>query len=548
LFFCLFLFVLRKALKQEKHFSLHHTKTKQSIRSHNFIYFLSKRITEQKMFARLLILCSILPVLLALPQRFKGKFVYSAEDLKENKEQINYKKLYQQKGYVGDQSEKFFEQRLDHFDRSLTTTFKQRYFINDTFWKGDANAPIFLCVGGEGPPLDRTVLSNSVHCNDMVELAPKHNALMLALEHRYYGPSNPFEDFSTENLKYLNTEQALGDVATFVKMINDDFKLTGANRWVTWGGSYPGMVAALSRFRYPHLIYASVSSSAPLKAAVDYYGYNDVVASSMKAADVGGSEQCLNIIVEAHKEVGEQLKTVDGRRSMEKVFNICVPGMLENEQNRETFAGDGVIYLPAQSNDPACTTNYCNISSICNYLTNEATGSSLDRVAAFAAKQSPACGVPSYEAMIKFWSSPQNPDRTWLYQTCTEWGFYQTCNVGSNCPYTQGLHSTDVDLDICQQAFGIAPEIVKEQIQNALNIYGGDQLQSSRILFTSGEIDPWNANSINVSPNSEEPVQWVLGASHHYWTHPSSPTDTPEINAAREVIWAQVTAWLAAAK
>ena len=41
------------------------------------------------------------------------------------------------------------------------------------------------------PPLDGTVLTASVHCNDAVELAPKVGALLVALEHRYYGTSIP---------------------------------------------------------------------------------------------------------------------------------------------------------------------------------------------------------------------------------------------------------------------------------------------------------------------------------------------------------------------
>ena len=48
-----------------------------------------------------------------------------------------------------------------------------------------------------------------------------NRALMVALEHRYYGPSNPFTDYSTTNLKYLNTEQALGDIATFHAFISE---------------------------------------------------------------------------------------------------------------------------------------------------------------------------------------------------------------------------------------------------------------------------------------------------------------------------------------
>ena len=44
---------------------------------------------------------------------------------------------------------------------------------------------------------------------------------MLALEHRYYGPSNPYGDYSTANFKYFNTEQALGDIASFHAFITE---------------------------------------------------------------------------------------------------------------------------------------------------------------------------------------------------------------------------------------------------------------------------------------------------------------------------------------
>lgn len=45
-------------------------------------------------------------------------------------------------------------------------------------------------------------------------------ALLLALEHRYYGSSNPFgTDVSTDNLAWLNSEQAIGDIANFHRYI-----------------------------------------------------------------------------------------------------------------------------------------------------------------------------------------------------------------------------------------------------------------------------------------------------------------------------------------
>ncbi len=163
------------------------------------------------MFANLVIVLSTLSVVYAIPQLHQGKFIYDTPSKAPIVGDI-----------IEDQYERFMPQKLDHFNRQLDTVFKQRFFVNTTFWKGDTDAPIFLCVGGEGPPLDRSVLSSSVHCNDMVELAPKFGALMLALEHRYYGPSNPFpRDYSTENLKWLNSEQALGKFVQISSQISN---------------------------------------------------------------------------------------------------------------------------------------------------------------------------------------------------------------------------------------------------------------------------------------------------------------------------------------
>jgi serine protease 16 len=149
--------------------------------------------------------------------------------------------------------------------------------------------------------------------------------------------------------------------------------------------------------------------------------------------------------------------------------------------------------------------------------------------------------------MLETLSDPGNADRTWLYQTCTEWGFYQTCDLGSGCPYTQGLHTLSVDLDICAAAFGIPPAAVLSRVGDTNTTYGGRGIQGERILFVNGQIDPWHAASVLTPPpgSREEPTLWVPGASHHFWTHPSLPSDAPAIVQARQAIWAQVSHWLA---
>lgn len=180
---------------------------------------------------------------------------------------------------VGDPpATRFLSQRQDHFDRQNLNRWQQRFFVNDTFFdRSNPNAPVFLCVGGEGAPLKpQVVLTGTAHCALMVDYAQEVGALVLAIEHRYYGESIPVDDFSTPSLRFLSSHQALADIASFHGHISSLFSLNAENRWVTFGGSYPGMMAAWARTQYPHLIYASVSSSSPVWAQVHMPEYQDV--------------------------------------------------------------------------------------------------------------------------------------------------------------------------------------------------------------------------------------------------------------------------------
>lgn len=47
-----------------------------------------------------------------------------------------------------------------------------------------------------------------------------HGAKLMSLEHRFYGSSQPFDNWDTKNFSKLTTEQALADVAGFLKIIN----------------------------------------------------------------------------------------------------------------------------------------------------------------------------------------------------------------------------------------------------------------------------------------------------------------------------------------
>ncbi|KAK3255536.1 hypothetical protein CYMTET_35285, partial [Cymbomonas tetramitiformis] len=233
---------------------------------------------------------------------------------------------------------------------------KQRYYVNDTFFKG--TGPIFLCIGGEGPALQPTVVvTGDNHCADMMEASSQFEALVFAVEHRYYGGSIPTGDFTTANLTWLSSAQALADLAEFINYQNAQLKLQApTNKWITFGGSYPGMLSAWMRGRYPDLVDAAVASSAPVKAVANFQGYNDVVASSLGDVSVGGSPECLDAVEQAFTLLGTRLTEAQGRRSLETIFFVCdvATSPLDSIANQQKFMETVSECFPIQTNYPNC--------------------------------------------------------------------------------------------------------------------------------------------------------------------------------------------------
>jgi serine protease 16 len=221
----------------------------------------------------------------------------------------------------------YVSQEQDHFDGTNSKQWNQAYYVNDTFWVPGSDAPIFVCVGGEGPALTGASVVASVHCSVASQWLAETKALMFGVEHRYYGCHNasacPVDSMSsTADLKYLSSRQALGDLAHFKAFATEQYSLTDKNKWVSFGGSYPGMLAGWFRLKFPHLVHASIASSAPVKAKVDMNEYNDVTAAAYGVSDngVGGSPECTKAIADGHAQIGTMFTTATGRAKLAKLF------------------------------------------------------------------------------------------------------------------------------------------------------------------------------------------------------------------------------------
>jgi pimeloyl-ACP methyl ester carboxylesterase len=104
-------------------------------------------------------------------------------------------------------------------------------------------------------------------------MAQRLQGLILVLEHRFYGKSLPFdlESYTLENMRLLNSEQALKDLAYFTEqVISQKLHKVANNPWIAIGGSYPGALSAWYRYKYPHLTIGAIASSAVINAIVDF--------------------------------------------------------------------------------------------------------------------------------------------------------------------------------------------------------------------------------------------------------------------------------------
>jgi pimeloyl-ACP methyl ester carboxylesterase len=138
-------------------------------------------------------------------------------------------------------------------------------------------------------------------------------------------------------------------------------------KWITFGGSYPGMMAAWARLEYPEFVHAAVSNSAPIQMQIDFTEYLDRVAFDLQYPLVGGSATCLQVVLDGHHDIVDAI-SAGYHKAIAGLFDICDADSLLLQKNVEMFVGDSVIQIPAQGNDPSCDEPTCNIQKVRTYV------------------------------------------------------------------------------------------------------------------------------------------------------------------------------------
>jgi hypothetical protein len=431
---------------------------------------------------------------------------------------------------------------IDHWNTSFGT-YNNRFAVLDKFYK--PGKPIFVFDSGEQdafaePNFDRTTNAYEFPTESFeVQLLKDSDALGIFWEHRYYGRSLPEHDDGFKNpekyFRYLTAEQALADVPFFAWNFslparpNVDLTPT-STPWVFFGGSYPGMRAAWLRQEFPETIFAAWASSAPVQAAVDMPFYWDSVWDGLNAYGFGNCTKDIQAVV---RYVDEQLGHLDpnvsialkkefyGEKGTEvphSTFVDILTHVLDDWQSLGARGGDG------------------KLGSFCDHLSFDPTTNKTSDAQGWAATKGPMFSIqrwassPMFKKILKEETKDTCVDKTtnpgsddltvsaekpcvdtpaprttetlsWTWQYCTEFGYFQTSNVGP-----KQLISKYIDVahhqDICHRSLqGQVPDLPAVEATNKR--FGGWNINPPRTFWGGGRYDPWRSLSpLSDLPNS----------------------------------------------
>lgn len=361
----------------------------------------------------------------------------------------------------------FFNQKLDHSDPA-SKTFKQRFFVDSKYASGP-DAPVFYIICGEWN-------CGGTGSYSYVEyLAKKLKGHLVALEHRYYGESLPTNRLTPYALRFLNLDSAINDLASFQRYMMNERGMKG--KWVAFGGSYAGTLAAFYREKHPELVEGALASSAPVYMKNEFSEYDAHVAKVINQTNCG------DLVRRAVKEIEEKMSTPEGAAQVKKVFKSSD---LKND-------GD-FLYVVADM--LAAAVQYGRDKMFCQTLADNS-----DLVEGYAAaglSVLTAMGAKPFDISLavaeRIEVTPDDNMRQWMWQSCREFGWFQVANGNGN----ETSRSSKIDLpyhnEVCKRLYN--KPMGKDGALNNKWYYPLFSTDASRIIFTNGTNDPWLTLSV----------------------------------------------------
>ncbi|XP_054792134.1 uncharacterized protein LOC129297810 [Prosopis cineraria] len=430
----------------------------------------------------------------------------------------------------------YYTQTLDHFNYRPDSyaTFRQRYMINSNYWAGpNSSAPIFTYLGAEEPVDDDINVVGFLREN-----APQFNALIVYVEHRYYGKSIPFGSMkkamkNANTRGYFNSAQALADYATVLLHIKERLSAQ-SSPIIVIGGSYGGMLASWFRLKYPHIALGALASSAPIpyfSGLAPKAGYYYIVTKDFKEA----SESCYQTIRKSWSEIDRVAKMPNGLSILTKTFRTC--RKLDNSSELKNYL-DLTYTEAAQYNEPP---EY-PVSVICEAI--DAAAKKTDTLGQIFE------GLVAYNGNESCYDTNQfNHDTQtnigWNWQSCSE----MVMPIGhdrNDTMFPPAPFSLKSFVDRCRSLYGVRP-----RPHWVTTYYGGPDLKlilyrfASNIIFSNGLRDPYSSGGVLEDISDSIIAVSTVNGSHCLDILEAKPSDPEWLVMQRKAEIRIIKGWIA---
>lgn len=448
----------------------------------------------------------------------------------------------------------YTEQTLDHFHIGDKRTFKQKYYENfDNYKKG---GPVFIYIGGEGPLSTSTVTGRTANAY----FAQQMSGATVSLEHRFYGETQPFDSLATEHLSYLTSRQALEDLAQFQKWFTKAHSLEDS-AFFCMGGSYPGSLASWYRLEFPDLTAGCWAASGPVQAQEDWPGFGEMVWRAMSTNSMGQKDSAAAVKLYAgYEQVAALIQhpIAADVAELEKKLNAC-PGSIVSQDDRDNWEMTitnypGLIMQYNNSGSP-------HLEAVKKVV--EAAETPLDAAWAVTAFLNVTAGakpgecvdnsIGAFYKQLGDTSLPKdgsgNAGRTWTWQTCNEFGYFQTADAKLSTPnfYTRGASNPAMWQQVCSDIFGVSEAAIGARIAATNAHYGGNQPPKSisHVFYSNGELDAWSLLSVTSYPENNRSVSTMVAAlgSHCVGLYAPKEGELPGATQVRDTAFALFKEW-----
>jgi hypothetical protein len=302
--------------------------------------------------------------------------------------------------------------------------------------------------------------------------------------------------------------------------------------------------SAWLRAKYPHLFDMSIAASGPVLALENFFEYMNVVGRSL-------GPSCNTRVRQATDAIEQMLATQAGRTKLETMFHACKP--MNSDDDVVTFLSsltEGICETVQYNIDNNSLGRVWNVSAICSIIEsgNDPVQGLANFVSYWQEKMGEQCTLTTYNDYISSLKDirpyPDNDNaagRSWTYQTCTEFGYYQSAE-GRQQPFSEKI-TIQWFVKQCEQIFGIPNMRPNIDFTNAY--YGERDLYTSKVILGNGSIDPWHALGILKDTAGHEMLPFFMqGTAHCADLYAPREQDLVVLTATRTQTLAKLSQWL----